>query len=246
MTKRASKPTGKTYGRVTGYASSKSAAVKRARRAAGQGVTRKKASGPLAKSPGSRGAKGAVAPAEGVDFTWHLRPGLTLTGADRNFIRALAVDIAERRAKGVPVVTDSEAPQDLAERALSTLPQHSRLAEDTGPFYNTASLKKWLDVSRQRLDTRVREGTLLMCLTSDRQRVYPVWQFDIKGGVLPGIAEVIEVFRGVGLEPGWAVAKWLNVPNPDLGDSKASALLAAGEVEAVVNAARHHAERMSH
>ncbi|MFS0884991.1 hypothetical protein [Aeromicrobium sp. 179-A 4D2 NHS] len=250
MTKKAPKTTGKTTGYYTNKALARKAAAATAYRKKVSGRSRlygAKGAHPTTPQDGAGVSKTrAQARDEKADLLWTGDLSLILTGSDKNFLRALAADIAKRRSKGAPVVTDTGTPEDLAERALSTLPKHSRLAEDTGPFYDTPSLKKWLDVSRQRLDNRVKEGTLLMCLTSDGKRVYPAWQFNHKGVVIPGIAEVIKTFRDVGLEPGWAVAKWLNVPNPDLGDEKASSLLAEGNVDAVLTAARRDAERMSH
>lgn len=121
----------------------------------------------------------------------------------------------------------------------------NRLAEDTGPFYNEQSLRRWLNVSGKDLEGQIADGRILACLTSDNHRVFPVWQFDKEGDVLAGIAEVISIFRGVGSPVGWALAKWLNVPNPDLGNERASALLARGEVAAVVEAAHHSVSPMT-
>lgn len=184
--------------------------------------------------------------------TTHGRPVVVETGAnigltesDQKFLLALAEELAQRREDGTPVLTDEGAPEELAARAVSALPQESRLAKDAGPFYDTPSLARWLGITRQALNNRVNKGQMLMCLTSDRQRVYPTWQFNSDGKVLPGISDVIVTFREVGLD-GWTVAKWLNVDNPDLNGRKASRLLADGKVDEVVTAARRDVERMAH
>lgn len=158
----------------------------------------------------------------------------------------LVTDMAEAREAGTPYLTESDDPRGLLERVKSAMPKHDRLDEETGPFYDTASLTKWLGVTKQALDNRVKKHTLLMCRTSDGKRVYPAWQFDNHGDVHPGIQEVIRAFSEIGLDDGWTIARWLNLPNPDLGDQAASELLAGGVTEPVVRAARRDADRLSH
>lgn len=145
---------------------------------------------------------------------------------------------------------DSVAPRPAGEAAGRLGTQQgkdrprSRLAEDTGPFYSEQSLRRWLNVSVEELERLIADGRMLTCLTSDNLRVFPVWQFDDEGHVLGGIHEVIGLFRSAGLPDGWTVAKWLNVPNPELDHEKGSDLLARGEVAVVVEAARHSVRQM--
>lgn len=104
-------------------------------------------------------------------------------------------------------------PVALAQRMVATLPTAAHPFDgELGPFYDTAGLSRWWDVSRQALADRVRRGTLLACRTADGHLVYPSFQFARDGSVRPGIAEAVAVFARHGVD-GWTAAVWLTTPS---------------------------------
>lgn len=85
---------------------------------------------------------------------------------------------------------------------------HNEMDRLVGPFYSTAALQEWLGISRQALDQRARARKLLGCLTTDRVRVYPAWQFTDKGEVISGLKQVLPVLAS-GVDAPWTWALWL-------------------------------------
>lgn len=143
-----------------------------------------------------------------------------------------------------PAIADTD-PAELAEQLVSAVPTRHDLDRLTGPFYDTAGLTKWLDVSRQALDDRTKKGTLLMCRLQDGTRVYPAWQFRNNRTTVPHLAEALKILR-VGAESPWTVATWLRTPLSKLdGVDPVSWLDRGGEPEAVLAVARADADRWS-
>jgi hypothetical protein len=143
-----------------------------------------------------------------------------------------------------PAIADTD-PAELAEQLLAAVPTRHDLDRLTGPFYDTAGLTKWLDVSRQALDDRTKKGTLLMCPLQDGTRVYPAWQFRNDRTTVPHLAALLKILR-VGAESPWTVATWLRTPLSQLdGVDPVSWLDRGGEPEAVLAVARADADRWS-
>ncbi len=146
----------------------------------------------------------------------------------------------DERAAAIHALTDSLAaalletqvdPRDLdAKRLIKSMlrvvPQSdgNALANKVGPFYDTTGLTSWLGVSRQALDNKVRTGRLLGCLTSERVRLYPTWQFTDEGELLPGLIDVLRTLRS-GTEDGWTMALWLLTELEELDNMNAASWL---------------------
>lgn len=104
------------------------------------------------------------------------------------------------------------SPQELARRMLALVPMPSRWDERLGPFYGTGQVAKMLGgVSRQAVADRRERRTLFGLKTADGVVVYPTFQFDERNHVLPGLAEVLQSFRGDDAED-WTFAGWLVSP----------------------------------
>jgi hypothetical protein len=104
-------------------------------------------------------------------------------------------------------------PDRLAATMVAAVPLTHPLDAELGPFYDTAGLSRWWDVSRQALADRVRRGTLLACRTSDGHLVSPAFQFARDGQVRPGLAEAVAVLVRGGVD-GWTAAVWFTTPSP--------------------------------
>lgn len=122
-----------------------------------------------------------------------------------------------RDATGDPLA-DVDEPMDAAEiaRDLSLAEKEAQAAREEilRDSISSAEAARLTGRSRQAIERLRREGRLL-ALRSGRQWRYPRWQFDpdAPGGVLPGLAEVID---HLGLSPS-AAASWLLEPSTRLG-----------------------------
>ncbi|MDG5481992.1 hypothetical protein [Mycolicibacterium gadium] len=107
------------------------------------------------------------------------------------------------------------SPDDIAASMVAVLPASHPFDDVIGPFYDTAGLTRWLDISRQALHQRVKAATVLGCPLDDGTLVYPVWQFLNNGASVPGLAEVLKALHA-GTDDPWQIALWLSAPNEDL------------------------------
>jgi hypothetical protein len=144
-----------------------------------------------------------------------------------------------------------ESPEDLGDaRAVArlmvqALPRPHSLGEKVGPFYDTPGLAKWLGVTRQALDARVRNHTLLGLPTSGNgPRVYPVWQFTSDRSVIPHLSDVLRALATGSSDP-WTYALWLSARTDDAyaGMSAAEWLAAGRDPATVLAEARADAAR---
>lgn len=137
-------------------------------------------------------------------------------------------------------------PTQVAERVAALIPTPHPFAK-LGPFYPTSAVTKWLGLSRQALDHRVKARKMLGCTTSDGgQRVYPVWQFTTDGHIIAHLGEVLDELHH-GIDDPWTWATWLVSPVPGRFDSwPAHQWLAAGrDPEPVLTEARRTASRLA-
>jgi hypothetical protein len=131
----------------------------------------------------------------------------------------------ELAAAGVPLESLG-SPEQVADSVVAALPARSHPYDlSLGPFYDTAGLTRWLDVSRQALADRVRRGSLLACRTADGHLVYPAFQFDGRGAIRRGLLPVLKAFTG---QDGWAIASWIVTSTEALDGHSAMDWLALG------------------
>lgn len=162
----------------------------------------------------------------------------------------LLSSVVSAMARRLQSVSDEDLaridPQQIAERAAALIPIPHPYAQ-LGPFYPTSAVVKWLGLTRQALDQRVRARKMLGCPTSDGgQRVYPVWQFTDGGQVIPQLAEVLDALHE-GIDDPWTWATWLAAPVPGRFDGMpAHRWLAEGrDAEPVLIEARRTAGRLA-
>lgn len=148
---------------------------------------------------------------------------------------------AAAEAAGVPadVFADLDAIADAMSAALPTSHVYDQIV---GPFYDTAGLTRWWNISRQAVSKKVAANTLIACQLDDGQWVYPVWQFTGSGTAHPALIEVWRVLRAAA-DP-WTCAMWLRAPQEMLGGKTAADWLTADNpAEPVLVAARADAQR---
>lgn len=136
--------------------------------------------------------------------------------------------------------------EELARKMVGVVPEPSRWDDLLGPFYTTAKVSQILGgVSRQAVADRRERRTLLGLKTSDGVLVYPAFQFDERNEILPGLPEVLQVFRG-NRSDDWTLAGWLRSPSRALeGRSPVEWLRSGRDPEPVLSLARDAARRFS-
>lgn len=95
-------------------------------------------------------------------------------------------------------------------------------------------------VSRQAIDKRVQEGSLLAVPGPSNRRSYPTLQFNPDGTVAAGLKAVREALQ---TSNPWTVLNFLSRPDSRLGNRKPIDVLKSGDVGRVVEAARRHGEQ---
>lgn len=183
----------------------------------------------------------------------HTRDGPALqAGSHMNTPKALLLSgIVSAVARRLETFSDEDLahidPKQIAERAAALIPTPHPFAQ-LGPFYPTRAVTKWLGLSRQALDHRVKARKMLGCPTADGgQRVYPVWQFTADGHPIAHLAEVLDALHQ-GIDDPWSWATWLAAPVPGRFNGKPAYLwLASGrDAEPVLTEARRTASRLAH
>lgn len=112
---------------------------------------------------------------------------------------------------------DTSVPlDDAVDRVMRAAPIDHPYNDDIGPFFTPARAARELNVSRQAISDRMRRGTLIVCETEEGDKVLPTFQFKNQASIAP----LIKSARILAHAPvdGWAIATWLSVPQPDLGD----------------------------
>lgn len=130
------------------------------------------------------------------------------------WIDQVKAELGKRPLRELP---PPEQAAEVLRELISTAPHP--LAERIGPVWASVHTREQLGLnSRQALDSRRRNGSLLGVKTSNGEVFYPVSQFRITSGtveVRPALAAMFKVLRN---QDSWAVATLLTVPAPELDD----------------------------
>ncbi len=111
---------------------------------------------------------------------------------------------------------------------------------ESGGAYDLDQVRVLMNgISRQMVDRKVREGSLLAVPGPSNRRAYPTVQFTRDGTVVPGLKAVYDALP---TENPWAVLNFLVRPDPHLDGRRPIDLLKSGEINLVIEAAR----RMGH
>lgn len=111
----------------------------------------------------------------------------------------------------------------------------SDLAASGGAFDFPQVQRVLRGVSRQRIDQRVQDGSLLAVPGPSNKRRFPTLQFDADGNIIAGLDRVR---AGLGFTSPWAVLNFLANPLDDLNGQKPIDLLRKGQIEPVLEVAR--------
>jgi hypothetical protein len=142
---------------------------------------------------------------------------------------------AKREAKP-SVAVDAFAPDARARAILRGLDYAHADLKEAGGAYNLAEVRKVMrGVSRQAVERRVREGSLLAVPGPNNRRSYPTLQFNADGSVVDGLRAVPD---SLGTQNPWAILGFLINPQDALGGERPIDRLRAGALEPVLQAAR--------
>jgi hypothetical protein len=133
---------------------------------------------------------------------------------------------AVRRRGGDPSAELGD-PKDLATRMVASVPERSPW-NAVGPFYSTTGVARVLGgISRQAVEDRRRRQRLIALRTQEGTWLYPAFQFDDRGRLLPAVVAAHRSLA-VGRIEAWTAAAALLGPQPELEGRSIRDHLAAG------------------
>lgn len=144
--------------------------------------------------------------------------------------------------EGKPSVADDAFAPDARARAILRGVEfaHADLKEAGGAYDLSQVRKVMRGVSRQAIEKRVREGSLLAVPGPNNRRSYPTLQFNADGSVVDGLRPVRDALR---TQNSWAILGFLINPQDALGGDRPITRLRAGDLEPVLQAARRMGEQ---
>ncbi len=141
-----------------------------------------------------------------------------------------------------PLVDRTAFEPDAPSRALL---EGVRIAQedlrDAGGAYDLQQVRTLMrGVSRQAVDKRVQEGSLLAVPGPSNRRSYPTLQFNRDGSVVAGLKAVRDALQ---TSNPWMVLSFLSRADDKLEQHKPIDLIRAGKLDLVLEAARRHGEQ---
>jgi len=150
-------------------------------------------------------------------------------------------DAATKRESKPSVADDAFAPDARARAILRGLDYAHADLKEAGGAYDLLQVRKVMrGVSRQAIEKRVREGSLLAVPGPNNRRSYPTLQFSADGSVVDGLRAVRDALR---TQNPWAILGFLINPQDALGGDRPITRLRAGAIEPVLQAARRTGEQ---
>ncbi len=146
------------------------------------------------------------------------------------------------REKSVAVIDKSAFEPDARSRAVLAGVRIAQedLREAGGAFDLDQVRTLMRGVSRQAVDKRVQEGSLIAVPGPSNRRSYPTVQFERDGTVVPGLKAVRDALRTT--NP-WTILNFLINPDMRLNARRPIDLLKEGDVATAVDAAERHGEQ---
>lgn len=114
-----------------------------------------------------------------------------------------------------------------------------------GPVHDISGVAGRLNLSDKAIEQHIARNELLACPTAEGMQVFPAFQFNDDGQLIPGLGTVLQTMVE-GTEDRWQIALWLSTPSEDLRGQRPYEALKAGRVKAVEKSARQTAVRWRH
>jgi hypothetical protein len=142
------------------------------------------------------------------------------------------------------IILSQLAAYEPDDRALAILRGHKIVRHEllnAGGAYDLDQVRSLLNgITRQAVDKRVRDGTLLAVPGPKNRRRYPTVQFDLDGSLVEGLKETQAALPS---QNAWVVLNFLVQENTTLDGEKPIDLLRSGQMIRVVAAARSMGEQ---
>jgi len=114
-----------------------------------------------------------------------------------------------------------------------------------GETWDTRTAAEFMNVTRQALHQRVRNGTVL-ALPGRGTRHYPVWQFDAdRQDVRPIVPKILAAFRDTDIDDPFVVASWAASTQPELGTSPEQWIASGKDAKEVLRIAERAARELA-
>jgi hypothetical protein len=161
-------------------------------------------------------------------------PNLVIKSQGRRSVRrGFTPDPVEQKA-----ALDASAfePSSRAKALLKGVQIAQSDLKESGGAYDLDQVRVLMNgISRQMVDRKVREGSLLAVPGPSNRRAYPTVQFTRDGTVVPGLKAVHDALP---TKNPWAVLNFLVHPDPRLNGRKPIDVLKAGTIDSVIESAR--------
>ncbi|WP_245314443.1 hypothetical protein [Sinorhizobium alkalisoli] len=166
----------------------------------------------------------------------------TFSGRYAQVAAVVARESASQLSRAKPSIDKSAYEPDARSRAVL---EGVRIAQEdlreAGGAYDLEQVRTLMrGISRQAVDKRVHEGSLIAVPGPSNRRTYPTVQFKRDGTVVPGLKAVRDALQTT--NP-WTVLNFLVNPDARLNDRQPIELLRTGDVAPVIEAAIRHGEQ---
>ena len=151
-------------------------------------------------------------------------------------LRATAKRPTTHKTVGAVIARDAYQPDARAMALLRGLEIAQQDLREAGGAYTLEQVRLLLQgISRQAVDKRVQDGSLLAVPGPGNRRAYPTIQFLNDGSIVAGLKAVRQA---LGSANPWFLLNFLSRPDERLNGKKPIELLRRGETEPVLEAAR--------
>lgn len=175
--------------------------------------------GATPKSPASVGSyvakKGKEADPRLLDTVRKWQEGAERTRAKASATKTSAGGVPELAETLTEVRSSAYRPDARARAVLRGVKMTEDMLVAAGGAFDLAEVQAlFRGVSRQAIDKRVQDGSLLAVPGPGGSRVYPTFQFQTDGSLMPGLKQVQAALPS---RSPWAVLAFLMTPHADLG-----------------------------
>lgn len=143
----------------------------------------------------------------------------------------------------LPITLDDKDANEQAERTFDPTEAGRQavavMKEAEGGSWTGAELRVHFGLSSAALHKRRSNHGIVFWKDATNQFHYPKWQFNQAGSILPGIRQVLKIFRS---SDEWRVMRYFLGSRSQLGDRTPLDLMRAGEKDKVIAHAKVHAE----
>jgi hypothetical protein len=164
------------------------------------------------------------------------RKDATRFGVIREIVAGTATATVSRKSMSAVINEEAFKPDARSQALLEGVRIAQEDLREAGGAYDLKQVRLLMQgVSRQAIDKRIQEGSLLSVPGPSNRRSYPTLQFNRDGTIVAGLKAVRKALPS---SNPWIILNFLARPDDRLDGRKPIDVLKAGDVELVVEAAR--------